>query len=63
MTCAPYVFYGLASRLTSKMFEWYATHDEAERVREEILRDEPDLAAVIYVAEVDLSGVPVPTRG
>jgi hypothetical protein len=53
---APHVFHGLASHRTGKVFEWYQNPEDAERAREQIVSEEPDLAGVLYVTSVDLGG-------
>lgn len=56
MSGTPNVFYGLASHVTGKVFDWYPTPEDAELARAEIEHDDPNLAALIYVTEVDLGG-------
>lgn len=52
---SPYVFYGLASQVTGKVFDWYLTPEDAERAHGEIENDDPDLASAIYITRVDFS--------
>lgn len=46
--------YGIASRQSGDVDEWRATREEAEAVLAQVLADEPELAEVLYVAEVEL---------
>ena len=46
--------YGIASRQSRDVDEWRSSHEEAERVLAEIVADEPELADVLYVTEVEL---------
>jgi hypothetical protein len=34
--------------------EFFVTRDEAERVLEQVLQDEPNFVGVLYVAEIEL---------
>lgn len=45
--------YGIASKQSKDVDEFFVTRDEAERVLEQVLQDEPDFASVLYVAEID----------
>jgi hypothetical protein len=45
--------YGIASKQSEDVDEFFVTRDEAERVLEQVVRDEPDLAEVLYVAEIE----------
>jgi hypothetical protein len=47
------VFYGLLSRDIDRIVEFFLTADEAERVRSDVLRDEPDWATSLEVVRVD----------
>ncbi len=47
--------YGIASRVSGDVDDWTASREEAEATLAEILRDEPDLADVLYVAELEAS--------
>lgn len=44
--------YGIASRQSGDVDEWRPTREEAEAVLARILEDEPELADVLYVAEI-----------
>jgi hypothetical protein len=46
--------YGLASRQSGDVDEWRPSREEAEQVLAEVLKDEPDLAGTLYIAEVEL---------
>jgi hypothetical protein len=57
--CARYarrvvVLYGIASKQSKDVDEFLATRGEAERALEQVLHDEPNLAGVLYVAEIEL---------
>ncbi len=47
------VFYGLLSRDIERVVEFFLTVDEAERVRAEVLQDEPSWASTLEVVRVD----------
>ena len=47
------VFYGLLSRDIERVVEFFLTAEEAERVRLEVLHDEPDWASSLEVVRVD----------
>ena len=49
--------YGIASTQSKDVDEFFVTRDEAERVLEQVLQDEPDFASVLYVAEIDCTRI------
>jgi hypothetical protein len=46
--------YGIASTISRDIAETRLTREEAEALLAEVLEDEPDLADVLYVAEIEL---------
>jgi hypothetical protein len=46
--------YGLASRISRDVDEWRLTREDVEQVLADVLEDEPDLAATLYVFELEL---------
>ncbi len=44
--------FGIASKQSHDVDDFFVTRDEAERVLEQVLQDEPDLVGVLYVAEI-----------
>jgi hypothetical protein len=54
LAASPVTLYGLASRLSRDVDEWCETREEAEAILALVLADEPELADVLYVAEVEL---------
>lgn len=55
-TTPPYMFHGLASHRTGRVFDWYPTPEDAEHALQRIVSEEPDLAGVLYVTSVYLGG-------
>lgn len=49
-------FYGLASRRTMKVVEFYRCRQEAERALLDVKRDEPELGHEVALVLVDLGG-------
>jgi len=49
--------YGIASRVSNDVDEWRESREDADAVLALVIEDEPDLAGLLYVAELDLSGV------
>jgi hypothetical protein len=47
--------YGIASRHSDDVGEWRPTREEAESVLAQILKDEPGLAGVLYIAVIELA--------
>jgi hypothetical protein len=47
------ILYGIASRQSKDVDEFFVTRGEAERALAEVLCDEPDLAGVLYVDEIE----------
>jgi hypothetical protein len=45
--------YGIASKQSKDVDEFFVTRGEAERVLEQVLEDEPDFDNVLFVAEID----------
>jgi hypothetical protein len=45
--------YGIASKQSKDVDEFFVTRGEAERALEQVLQDEPDLAEMLYVTEID----------
>lgn len=50
--------YGLASRISGDVDEWWPTREEAEALLEVVLADEPELAGDLFVAAVELEARP-----
>ena len=46
--------YGIASKQSKDVDEFFVTRAEAERALEHVLEDEPNFAEVLYVAEINL---------
>jgi hypothetical protein len=52
------LMYGIASTISRDIAETRLTREEAEELLAEVLEDEPDLAGVLYVAEIELPSSP-----
>ena len=50
------VFYGLLSHDIERVVEFFLTAEEAERVRSEVLQDEPGWGSSLEVVRVDFGG-------
>jgi hypothetical protein len=46
--------YGIASKQSKDVGDFFVTRGEAERALEMVLQNEPDFVGVLYVAEIQL---------
>jgi hypothetical protein len=47
-------FYGIASKQSRDVDEFFITRGEAEAALEQVLLDEPSFANVLYIAKIEL---------
>lgn len=46
--------YGLGSLISNDVAEWCTTREDADRLRQQVLADEPDLTGALYIHEITL---------
>jgi hypothetical protein len=57
------IFYGIVSTKTERVVEFFLERDAAEAITVEVRGDDPDLADVLCVEEVELEGPVVAELG